>query len=121
MSALAESIAQKARLAGAKATLRSRGRIVKLSSNNEEDDEVETTATVDDLPGASEPSRPAQQQSPVYTVLSCLAGGFEDPRSIVNFYEVKAGRNHKVIEFIETAGDRIWWKWRCEAQREQFS
>jgi len=118
MSLIAESAAQKARLAGAKASLRVRGRIVKLSSSNEDDDGEEITALIDDAPIMVDPDSTSKAQTPVYTTLACLASRFDDPRAVTLFTEVATGKAYTVLEFKETAGDRIWWKWFCEAQRD---
>lgn len=120
MSLIAESAAQKARLSGAKASLRVRGRIVKVASNNEDDNDAELTALIDDMAMMSDPDRPAQAQNPVYTTIACLAGSVDDPRAVVSFVESKSEKAYAALEFLETAGDRIWWKWRCEAQRDAF-
>lgn len=120
MAFIAESAAQKARLAGFKTNLRVRGRIGKITSENEDDNDEQITLLIDDSPMMQDPDRPAQAQTPVYTIVSCLVGSIEDPRSVTTFTEVNAAKDYRVLEFMETAGDRISWKWKCEAQRDQF-
>lgn len=120
MGALAETIAQKARLSGAKASLRVRGRDIKLSSGNQKDDESELKALIDDAPQMMDPDRPAQARNPVYTFVSVLAQSLQDPTALTSVVEVNTEKTYKVLEFLETAGDRIWWKFRCEAQREVY-
>lgn len=118
MSIVAQSAAQKARAAGFKQNLRVRGRVVTLVSDNEDDNEHDITVLIDDIPMMADPDRVAMAMLPVYVSVSCLAGSVEDPRSVQAFSE--GGKDYKVIEFLETAGDRIAWKWKCEAQRDAF-
>ncbi|MEI8289576.1 MAG: hypothetical protein WCH99_08880 [Verrucomicrobiota bacterium] len=118
MSFIASSAAQKARLAGFKANLRVRGRICAITSTNEDDNEQDVTLLIDDAPMMQDSDRPAQAENPVYVVVSSLAGALTDPRSVTAF--VEDGKSYRVLEYLETAGDRIAWKWKCEAQRETF-
>lgn len=118
MSLIATSPAQKARLAGFKANLRVRGRICSVNSNNEDDNEQSITLLIDDAPMMQDPDRPAQAENPVYVGLTCLAGSLSDPRSVTAF--VEGEKTYKVLEFLETAGDRVAWKWKCEAQRDSY-
>ena len=120
MSVIASSAAQKARLAGFKANLRVRGRIASVASLNEDDNEQEITTLIDDIPVMQDPDRPAQAENPVYVSVSCLARAIEDPRSVTTFTETATAKSYKVLEFMETAGDRIGWKWKCEAQRDIY-
>ncbi len=115
-----ESAAQKARLAGFKTNLRVRGRIGTVASQNKDDDGAEITLLIDDIPQMQDNDRPAQAQTPVYVAVSCLAGAIEDPRSVTAFTEVNAAKVYTVLEFMESAGDRIGWKWRCEAHRDGY-
>lgn len=120
MALILETAAQKARSAGFKANLRVRGRLAKVVSENEDDNEIQVTLLIEDAPMMTDPDRPAQAENPVYATVSCLCGSVEDPRSVTSFTEVNAARDYKVLEFMEAAGDRISWKWKCEAQRERF-
>lgn len=120
MSLIAQTAAQKARLAGFKASLRVRGRVATVGSENEDDNEQQITLLVDDAAMIADPDRPAQAENPVYVVVACLAQSIEDPRSVTQFTEVATSKVRKVIEFLESDGDQISWKWRCESQRDKY-
>lgn len=120
MSIIVETAAQRARLAGFRANLRVRGRIATVASQNEEDDGSEIALLVEDIPIMMDPDRPAQAQNPVYVIVASLAGSVDDPRSVTTFTEVATGKVRNVLEFLESDGDRIGWRWKCEAQREEF-
>lgn len=121
MSLIAESAAQKARLAGFKASLRVRGRLAVVTSSDEGDNEQQITLMVDDMPVIADPDgRAAQAETPVYSTVACLAGSLDNPRAVTRFTEDATGKVYNVIRFVETAGDRISWKWDCEAQRDEF-
>ena len=119
MGLMAETAAQRARLAGFKANLRTRGRVATVASLNAKDNGSEMKLLIDDIPMMADFDRPAQQQKPIYSIVSCLAETLADPRSVTAFTEQSTNRDYKVLEYLETAGDRISWRWRCEAVREQ--
>ena len=120
MSLIAQNAAQKARIAGFKASLRVRGRLATIGSANEDDDKHQLTILVEDAPVMPDPDRPAQAENPVYATVACLAGSVENPREVSQFAEVATKKVHKVLGFIETSGDQIGWRWSVETQRDTY-
>lgn len=104
------TMTQQARMRGLKASIMVRGRAVVANTDEK------LSVMVEDQAALSDPDKPAQAQLQVYTLLTAAAGAVADPRAIEKFTE-EDGRWHRVIEYRESRGDMLTWKWFCESQR----
>jgi hypothetical protein len=107
---------ERARRSGFQMNLMARGRL--MTTDGEPPSQM--LAMVQDAMQLADEIKPAKLKKSVYSVVTILAGTATDPRAIGNFTEVKTGKTYKVIYYDETAGDRVTWKFHCEAQRENY-
>jgi hypothetical protein len=103
--------AQQARILGLRANLLVRGRSAVT------DTAEKLVVLVEDIQELPDPDKPVQTELCIYTTITALAGSVRDPRAIGSFKEAD-GRGHRVIEYLETRGDMVTLKWRCEADRQ---
>ncbi|HEY1790678.1 MAG TPA: hypothetical protein VGJ73_21195 [Verrucomicrobiae bacterium] len=106
---------EKARREGFRRNLMARGRMVSMDCSD-----ITIQAIVQDAQQLTDENRPAKQKKSVYAVVTILSGIVPDPRDVGCFTEVKTGKEYKVLWYDETTGDRVTWKFQCEAQRENY-
>lgn len=115
MSASDYTPAQRCRRIGFLANLTARGRAMRTDAG------PLVICLVDDQPMLSDPTESARAEFPVYVNIIALSGSIKSPRDVRTFTEVRTGKLFTVLEYRETAGDAVTWKWFCEAQREIFN
>ena len=100
------------RVAGFNANLATRGRMMTTNTGETITVLVQNGAMLPD------PNKPAQEELPVYAVITCLAGALANPREVTVFTE--GNQTHKVMSYNESSGDRVTWKFEVESQRQTF-